>query len=72
MREFFEDSLTQSKDVLEGQLALAASQMKRVQKVILTGGFGQSPSLQSYLKTYLDQARNIDGREIEFIVPDNP
>lgn len=72
VREFFEGSLEGVKDVLENQLELAQSEGYRVQKVILTGGFGQSPSLQSHLRTYLKGRMNINGWEIDLIVPKNP
>jgi actin-related protein len=70
-RKFFEESLAGVKDVLQNQLELAESRNHRVQKVILTGGFGQSPSLQSYLRTYL-RARAADDRETELVVPTSP
>lgn len=60
------------KEVLENQLELAESEGYRVQKVVLTGGFGQSPSLKSYLKTYLKGRMNINGWEMDLIVPKNP
>lgn len=60
------------KDVLENQLELAANQKCRVQKVILTGGFGQSPSLQSYLRRYLEERMTINHQEIDLVVPKNP
>ncbi|KAF2181387.1 Hsp70 family protein-like protein [Zopfia rhizophila CBS 207.26] len=72
MREFFEESLEGVKDVLENQLELAESEGHRVQKVILTGGFGQSPSLQSHLRAYLKGRMNINGWEMDLIVPKNP
>ncbi|KAF2707547.1 Hsp70 family protein-like protein [Pleomassaria siparia CBS 279.74] len=72
VRELFEDSLQGVERVLQSQLELAESQGHRVQKVILTGGFGQSPSLQSHLRTYLKKRRNINGWEMDLIVPRNP
>jgi len=72
MREFFESSLVGVKSVLENQLELASSQGKHVQKVILTGGFGQSPALQSCLRNYLEDRQNIDNREVDLIVPEKP
>lgn len=72
MRELFEDSLEGVKGVLKNQLELAHSQGYRVRKVILTGGFGQSPSLQSRLRSYLTERMSIDNWEIDLIVPRNP
>lgn len=72
MRKFFEESLLGVREVLESQLELAESGEHRVQKVILTGGFGQSPSLQSYLRMYLEGRRNIKDRKIDLIVPTSP
>ncbi|KAH7378746.1 hypothetical protein BKA66DRAFT_610262 [Pyrenochaeta sp. MPI-SDFR-AT-0127] len=72
VRKIFRKSLDGVKDVLENQLALAESGRHCVQKVILTGGFGQSPSLQSCLKKYLETRLNSDGREMELIIPRNP
>lgn len=72
MKKFFEDSLLGSIGVLESQLDLAGSQGCQVEKVILTGGFGQSPSLQSSIREYLKSRKNIRDWEIELIVPMNP
>ncbi|KAH7385873.1 hypothetical protein BKA66DRAFT_548581 [Pyrenochaeta sp. MPI-SDFR-AT-0127] len=72
MKKFFEYSLQGVRSVLESQLDLAESQGCQVQKVILTGGFGQSPSLQSSLRTYLERRKNIRDWEIDLIVPNNP
>jgi actin-related protein len=72
MSRLFEPSLLGVKEVLESQLEIAESKQHQVEKVILTGGFGQSPSLQSYLKTYLRERRNIKDWEIDLIVPENP
>jgi hypothetical protein len=55
--------------VLESQLELAESTNHSVQKVILTGGLGQSPSLQSYLRSYLASQKNLNGLEIDLVVP---
>jgi actin-related protein len=72
MNKFYEASLLGTKGVLESQLELAEIGKHRVQKVILTGGFSQSPSLQNYLRTYLEGRRNIKGWDIDLIVPRNP
>lgn len=72
IRGLFEPSLEGVKDVLENQLELAESQGFGVQKVILTGGFGQSPSLRSYLETYLSKRMNINGWKMDLVVPRNP
>ncbi|OAK96902.1 hypothetical protein IQ06DRAFT_351485 [Phaeosphaeriaceae sp. SRC1lsM3a] len=69
MKFFFEQSLQGVKKVLVSQLELAESREHRVKMVALTGGFGQSPSLQSFLREYLQERRNIDNEEIELIVP---
>lgn len=72
MEKFFLPSLEGVKHVLKNQLDLAESKGYRIEKVILTGGFGQSPSLQSYLRNYLEGRKNIQGWDIELIVPQNP
>lgn len=72
MKEFFEPSLKGVKTVLEKQLELAESEHHRVEKIILTGGFGQSPSLQSSLKDYLKGRPNTNGWPMELIVPKDP
>ncbi|KAF2624064.1 hypothetical protein BU25DRAFT_348820 [Macroventuria anomochaeta] len=72
MKNFFEPSLAGAKEVLENQLDLAENKDRRVEKVILTGGFGQSPSLQSYLRKYLAERTNAKGRNIDLVVPQNP
>jgi actin-related protein len=72
MGKIFEDSLLGVKGVLENQLEIAESKQYQVEKVILTGGFGQSPSLQSYLRTYLEERKDKGDWEIELIVPENP
>lgn len=69
MREFFEPPLAGVKAMLERQLELVESKQHRVQKVILTGGFGQSPSLRSYLQAYLKGRRNIKDWGIDLVVP---
>ena len=72
MRNIFEPSLLGAKEVLENQLDLAENKDRRVERVILTGGFGQSPSLQSYLKAYLAERANLKGGNIDLIVPQSP
>jgi actin-related protein len=72
MRDFFQPSLEGVKRVLENQLELAENKNHRVEKVILTGGFGQSPSLQSYLKDFLQGRTSTKGWAIELIAPTNP
>jgi actin-related protein len=61
-----------AKEVLENQLELAENKNRRVEKVILTGGFGQSPSLQSHLRTYLAKRSESKKRKIALVVPRNP
>ena len=72
MRRFFEPSLLGAKQVLENQLDLAENKHRRVDRVILTGGFGQSPSLRSYLRTYLAERTNLRRASIDLIAPQNP
>lgn len=72
MRNFFEPSLLGARKVLENQLDLAENRNHRVERVILTGGFGQSPSLQKSLRAYLAERSKIKGGEIGMIVPKNP
>ena len=40
-----------------------------IQKVILVGGFGQSPSLQSHLRNVIAMERNYIDQEIHFLTP---
>ncbi|KAF1949105.1 hypothetical protein CC80DRAFT_497783 [Byssothecium circinans] len=70
----FHKSLAGARSVLDDQLQLAKSYQNEVQKVILTGGFGQSRALQSYLKSYLrkEKSYNLAGTRIDLIIPDNP
>jgi actin-related protein len=72
MRNFFQPSLLCAKEVLENQLELAENKNRWVEKVILTGGFGQSPSLQSYLRTYLAERSDTKGRKIDLVIPRSP
>ena len=72
MRKIFRPSLEGARQVLENQLDLAEDQDGHVKKVILTGGFGQSPSLQNYLQAYLTKRQSQKQRNVELIVPNNP
>ncbi|KAF1849715.1 uncharacterized protein K460DRAFT_360566 [Cucurbitaria berberidis CBS 394.84] len=72
VRRLFKDSLEGVTDVLDNQLELAESLGHRVSKVIVTGGFGQSPSLQSHLKPYLEGRMMVTNRRMDLIVPNNP
>jgi len=72
MRNFFEPSLLGARKLLENQLDLAENRNHRVERVILTGGFGQSPSLKNYLRAYLTARSKIKGGEIGLIVPQDP
>lgn len=72
MKEFYQPSLDKVEAVLASQLERARRAGHTVEKIILTGGFGQSPSLQSHLKQFLDGRTNIKGRQMEMIVPKNP
>lgn len=72
LKGFFKYSLGGVKKVLSSQLELAQSEGYRIQKVILTGGFGQSPSLQSSLRKFLKERKEVSGWDIDLVVPDNP
>lgn len=72
MRKIFRPSLEGARQVLENQLDLAEDQELYVEKVILTGGFGQSPSLQNYLKAYLAKRESQKKRSVQLVVPKNP
>jgi hypothetical protein len=72
MKKFFQPSLDCAKEVLENQLELAENKNRQVEKVILTGGFGQSPSLQSHLRNYLAKRADCKGAKIDLIVPRSP
>ena len=79
-------SLKGSRSVLEEQLEMAkvkehAVQVRNTtsfltcsspgfQKVLLTGGFGQSPFLQSYLRRWLADQTNLAGQKISLIMPE--
>jgi actin-related protein len=72
MKKIFRPSLEGARQVLENQLDLAEDQDRLVQKVILTGGFGQSPSLQNHLRAYLAKRASQKGRSPALIIPKNP
>jgi len=72
MKHIFLPSLACAEKVLENQLELAENKDRRVEKVILTGGFGQSPSLQSHLRTYLAERSESKKTKTALIVPRNP
>lgn len=72
MFSFFERSMVGVRDVLRSQLEMAESKGHRVEKVVLTGGFGQSPSLQTYLRDFLKEHSASSGRDIDLVVPQNP
>jgi len=72
MKSFFQPSLDCAKDVLEEQLELAENKNRQIEKVILTGGFGQSPSLQSHLRTYLAKRSESTERQIALVVARSP
>ncbi|PVI00853.1 hypothetical protein DM02DRAFT_671732 [Periconia macrospinosa] len=67
MVHIFQDSLDGVTEVVDKQLASAEKANCCVQKVILTGGFGQSPSLRSHLKKHLSGRENIRNGKIEFV-----
>ncbi|KAF2993988.1 hypothetical protein E8E13_001711 [Curvularia kusanoi] len=72
LRKFFKEPLEKTKALLQNQLEQAEEANKRVKKVILTGGFGQSPSLQSHLGSYLQKRLNRGRKDIQLVASDNP
>ncbi|KAH8685484.1 hypothetical protein BGZ60DRAFT_365995 [Tricladium varicosporioides] len=72
MRDVFEMSLKGAADLLTEQLELAKAKEHPVQKVILIGGFGQSPSLRAHLRAVLASERNSLDQEIKFLTPHVP
>ncbi|PVH99820.1 hypothetical protein DM02DRAFT_629036 [Periconia macrospinosa] len=66
----FKDSLRGTRDLLKRQLQLAED--KAVQKVILTGGFGQSPALQDYLRKQLGEYNKAHSTTIALLIPRSP
>ncbi|ORY16547.1 Hsp70 family protein-like protein [Clohesyomyces aquaticus] len=69
---FHDPSLKGTKRMLKAQLELAKDRAYSVSKVILTGGFGQSPSLQSYLHSCVRKERNFEEGEITLLTASSP
>lgn len=67
MVHVFKDSLDGVTEVLKEQLEAAKHAKCCVQKVILTGGFGQSPSLRSHLRKELIKLKNFNNEKIELV-----
>lgn len=70
--KLFLPSLKAVRRVTQNQLKLAKEAHRHVEKIVLTGGFGQSPSLKSYLEVFLQDRAKISGLETHLIVPRNP
>ncbi|KFY61304.1 hypothetical protein V496_05074 [Pseudogymnoascus sp. VKM F-4515 (FW-2607)] len=66
MYKVFKDCLDGTKDLMLEQLNQAKTKGVNVQTVILTGGFGESPSLRNHLKKILRKQRNLLNQEIDF------
>ncbi|PMD30615.1 hypothetical protein L207DRAFT_549324 [Hyaloscypha variabilis F] len=65
----FQESLDKTADLLIAQLEMVKAKGSAVQKVILIGGFGQSPSLQAHLRNVLATEKNFLGQEISLLIP---
>ncbi|CAI6338266.1 unnamed protein product [Periconia digitata] len=70
--KIFLDSLRGTRDILNNQLELAEGPERKVQKVILTGGFGQSPALRNYLRGKLEKYNRRKQATIELLYPKSP
>ena len=70
IKEMFEPSLTGTTDLLERQLDAAFERRFTVTKVIVVGGFGESPSLQRRLNKLVESKWNLVGSKIDIIWPD--
>ena len=66
----FEPSLKGTEDLLERQLDQAVEKRITVSKVIVVGGFGESPSLQNRLTNLVGSKTNLAGGEIDILWPD--
>ncbi|KAJ4299563.1 hypothetical protein N0V90_004809 [Kalmusia sp. IMI 367209] len=69
-RKIFEHSLRGTKTLLIRQLELAEGKGKM--KVILTGGFGQSPALQHYLRKHLGGYNKEKQTKLDLLIPKSP
>ncbi|KAE9377463.1 hypothetical protein N431DRAFT_329570 [Stipitochalara longipes BDJ] len=65
----FEESLSKTANLLREQLEMVKAKGSAVQKVILIGGFGQSPSLQTRLRNLLATEKNFLDQEIHLLIP---
>ncbi|KAH7083967.1 hypothetical protein FB567DRAFT_581428 [Paraphoma chrysanthemicola] len=72
IKKFFAAPLRGVEEVLDSQLERAKNAGCRVEKIILTGGFGQSPSLKSHLENYLAKKLYAIGDRPKLIVPRSP
>lgn len=66
MYDVFKDCLRGISDLMLKQLNAAKDKGVNVQTVILTGGFGESPSLRNHLKKVLRKERNQLNQPIDF------
>jgi hypothetical protein len=69
IRDVFEDSLKGTTDLLEKQIQRAKEKHLIVNKLIVVGGFGESPSLNARISQVLFNCCNSSGEEIEVIWP---
>jgi molecular chaperone DnaK (HSP70) len=69
IREVFEDSLKGTTDLLERQIQLAKEKNLIVNKLIVVGGFGDSPSLKFRIRQTLLKCCSSSGEEIDVIWP---
>lgn len=66
MYEVFKDCLRSIAELMLKQLNAAKAKKVNVQRVILTGGFGDSPSLRNHLRKILHKERNLLNQQIDF------
>lgn len=69
VRQIFEPSLVGTTKLLERQLQLAKERNLIVNKLIVVGGFGESPSLRSRIRQILSTWRNCSGQSVDPIWP---
>ena len=72
MKEIFDPVLKGVVDILKEQLKAAKDPAigLNVTKVVLIGGFSESPSLEQVLKSYLARQQNLRGLPIELLIPE--
>jgi hypothetical protein len=71
MRDCFWPSLRGVRTLVESQIKQAGDKGYAVSKVIFSGGFSQSPSLQSWMTAHvLKEKVNIKGDKIEPVFPE--